>query len=100
MGSIYIYILFRQCCVCHEYLFGPTAKISSEDRDFLYFSRNIWIPEGARCCTSHLINHKLSKEATDQIKPLSIRYQEFSSSDVQLLLTKDQNIFKNEKKPI
>ena len=70
----------------------------SQDRDFLFFSRNVWIPEGARCCTGHLVNHELSKEAIAQIKPLSVRYQELSSSDVQLLLNTAQNLFENEKK--
>ncbi|CAF4373861.1 unnamed protein product [Rotaria magnacalcarata] len=73
-------------------------KITSQDRDFILFSRNIWIPEGARCCSGHLINNLLSKEAVDQIKPFSIRYQELSSSDVQLLLSKDQTLFENGKK--
>ncbi|CAF1025014.1 unnamed protein product [Rotaria magnacalcarata] len=69
-----------KCCVCRENL------------------RNIWIPEGVRCCSGHLINNLLSKEAADQIKPFSIRYQQLSSSDVQLLLSKAQTLFENGKK--
>ncbi|CAF3386727.1 unnamed protein product [Rotaria socialis] len=88
----------RKCCVCRENLRDHAVKITSQDRDFIFFSRNIWIPEGARCCSSHLINHLLSKEAVDQIKPFSMRYQELSSSDVQLLLSKAQNLFENGKK--
>ena len=43
------------------------------DRDFVFFLRNTWIPEGARCCSSHLIGHQLSEEAIDAIKPFAIR---------------------------
>ena len=74
-------------------------NVSSKDRDFLFFfSRNTWIPEGARCCSSHLIGHQLSEEALHAIKPFAIRRQELKSSDVQLLLNKAQNLFENEKK--
>ncbi|CAF3534090.1 unnamed protein product [Rotaria socialis] len=87
-----------KCCVCRENLRDHSVKITSQDRDFIFFSRNTWIPEGARCCSGHLINNLLSKEAVDQIKPFSIRYQELSSSDVQLLLNKAQTLFENGKK--
>ncbi|CAF1544151.1 unnamed protein product [Rotaria magnacalcarata] len=88
----------RKCCVCRENLRDHAVKITSQDRDFIFFSRNIWIPEGVRCCSGHLINNLLSKEAVDQIKPFSIRYQELSSSDVQLVLSKAQTLFENGKK--
>ncbi|CAF1510996.1 unnamed protein product [Rotaria magnacalcarata] len=65
-----------KCCVCRENLRDHAVKITAQDRDFIFFSRNIWIPEGARCCSGHLINNLLSKGAVDQIKPFSIRYQE------------------------
>jgi hypothetical protein len=74
------------------------VNITSKDRDYLFFSRNIWIPEGARCCSDHLTGHELSQEAIDAIKPFSIRHQELKSSDVQLLLNKSQQLFENEKK--
>ncbi|CAF4568929.1 unnamed protein product [Rotaria socialis] len=79
---------------------NPTliTTTNHQDRDFIFFSRNIWIPEGTRCCSGHLINNLLSKDAVDQIKPFSIRYQELSSSDVQLLLSKAQTLFENGKK--
>jgi hypothetical protein len=69
--------------------------VSSDDRDFLFFTRNVWIPEGARCCSNHLINRQLTTDAMNQIKPLSIRQQELNSSDVQLLLSKAQMLFEN-----
>ena len=55
----------------------------------------MWIPEGARCCSDHLIDHQLTREAFDQIKPFSIRYLELNSSDVQLLLNKAQELCQN-----
>ncbi|CAF4034909.1 unnamed protein product [Rotaria magnacalcarata] len=61
-----------KCCVYRENLRDHAVKITSQDRDFIFFSRNIWIPEGVRCCSGHSINHLLSKEAVDQIKPFSI----------------------------
>ncbi|CAF4399836.1 unnamed protein product [Rotaria socialis] len=70
-----------KCCVCRENLRDHAVKITFQDRDFIFFSRNIWIPEVARCCSGHLINNLLSKEAVDQNKPFSIRYQELSSFD-------------------
>ena len=73
-------------------------NVSSKDRDFLFFSRNIWIPEGARCCSDHLIGDQLSQESIDAIKPFAIRHQQLNSCDVQLRLSKAQNLFKNEKK--
>ncbi|CAF0913279.1 unnamed protein product [Rotaria sordida] len=86
----------RTCCICSSNLKNNSANISSEDRDFLFFTRNIWIPKGARCCSDHLINHRLKKEAIDEIKPLSIREEELNSSDVQLLLSKSQILFENQ----
>ena len=73
-------------------------NVSSKDRDFLFFSRNTWIPEGARCCSSHLIGHQLAEEAIRAIKPFAIQHRELKSSGVQLLLNKAQNLFENEKK--
>ncbi|CAF3872858.1 unnamed protein product [Rotaria sp. Silwood1] len=88
----------KKCCVCRKDLHGNAVNISSKDRDVLLFSRNIWIPEGARCCSDHKIGDQLSKEAIDAIKPFAIRHQELKSADVQLLLNKSQNHFENEKR--
>jgi hypothetical protein len=83
--------------VCRSNLNGNAANISSNDRDFLLFTRNIWIPEGARCCSSHLIDRQLKRAALDQIKSFFIRQQELDSSDVHLMLSKSQKLFENEK---
>jgi hypothetical protein len=76
---------------------GNAAVISYDDRDFLFFTRNIWIPEGARCCSNHLIGHQIKREDLDQIKPFSIRHQELNSTDVHILLGKSQQLFENQK---
>ena len=55
----------------------------------------MWIPEGARCCSDHLIDYQLTREAFDQIKLFSMRYLELNSSDVQLLLNKAQELCQN-----
>ena len=60
--------------------------------------RNVWIPEGARCCSDHLIGHQLSTEAVDAIKPFAIRHQELNSSDVHAILSKSQQLLENEKR--
>ena len=75
-----------------------STVISSEDRDFLFFTKNIWIPEGARCCMHHLDKRQLNHDAIDQIKPVSIRQQELNSSDVHLLLNKSQILLQNQNK--
>ncbi|CAF1333210.1 unnamed protein product [Rotaria sp. Silwood1] len=66
----------EKCCVCREDLHGNVVNFLSKYRDFLLFSRNIWIPEGARCCSDHLIGDQLTKEAANAIRPFAIRYQE------------------------
>ncbi|CAF2923281.1 unnamed protein product, partial [Rotaria sp. Silwood2] len=87
-----------KCCVCREDLHGNAVNIPSKDRDFLLFSRNIWISEDARCCSDHLIGSQLTKEAVDAIISFAIRHQELKSSGVQLLLNKSQNLFENEQR--
>ena len=73
-------------------------NISSKGRNVLLFSRNVWIPEGAQCCSDHLIGHQLSTEAVDVIKPFAIRHQELNSSDIHAILSKFQQLFENEKR--
>ncbi|CAF1290209.1 unnamed protein product [Rotaria sordida] len=88
----------KNCCICRNDLKKNAANISSEDRDLIFFTRNIWIPEGARCCADHLADHQLKQEAIDQIKPMAIRQAELNSADVQLLLNKSQIILENHNK--
>jgi hypothetical protein len=69
------------------------VAISSEDRYFLLFTRNIWIYDGARCCSEHLFDHRLISGAVDEIKPAAIRIQSLNSSDVQVLLCQSQMLY-------
>ena len=86
---------FRTCCVCRKVFQHNSTAISSEDRYFVFFTRNIWIPEGARCCSEHPIDHRLISRAVDEIKPASIRIQSLTSSDLQVLLTQSQMLNQN-----
>ena len=65
-------------------------NIASKGRDVLLFSRNIWIPEGARYCSGHLVGRQLSAEAVDAVKPFAIRHQELNSCNVHAILSKYQ----------
>ena len=65
---------------------------------FIFLISKVWILEGARCCSNHLIHCQLTTDAINQIKPLSTRQQELNSSDVQLLLSKVQMLLKNRNK--
>ena len=79
-------------------MINGSAVIASEDRDMILFTRNIWIPKGARCCPKHLTKDRLKTEAINIIKPSTIRYEELDSSNVQLLLSKSQILFENNNK--
>jgi hypothetical protein len=60
--------------------------------------KNIFIPEGSRCCSDHMINHRLKTAAIDRLAPLSIQYRTFNSNDIQLLITKWQMLFERQKR--
>jgi hypothetical protein len=89
---------FRTCCVCRTHLVVGSVIVPSEDRDVVFFARNIWIPEGARCCSHHIIDRRLSRGAVDLIKPLSIRYQEWNSSQIETLLGKCRTLYNGKKR--
>ena len=54
-------------------------------------------PEGARYCSDHTIGHRLKSEAIDQIAPFSMRMQKLNAGDIQLLLSKWQMFYENQK---
>jgi hypothetical protein len=72
--------------------------VSSDDRTFVFLTRNVWIPEGARFCPDQIANDQLTKQAVDSIKPLSIRYQEWSSSQIEALLENFRNLYSRRKR--
>ena len=88
----------RMCCVCREYVVGGAITVSREDRYFVLLKKNVFIPEGARCCSDHTIGHRLKSEAIDQIAPFSIRMQKINAGDIQLLLSKWQMLYENQKR--
>jgi len=89
---------FSTCCVCRCNLDSGTKVVSSDDREFVLLTRNVWIPEGARCCPDHLTAGRLKFEALNSIKPLSIRYQEWDSSRVQVLFDKFRILYNGKKR--
>lgn len=89
---------FRKCFICRNELYRNSVVVSSNDRFSLFFERNVWIPDGARCCSIHVVDHQIKIEDFNQIKPFSIRIQELSSEDVQFFLSKCQELFKNHKR--
>ena len=86
------------CCACRAHLAEGSAVVSSDDRDVVFFTRNIWIPEGARCCPHHIVHRRLTKQALDLISPLSIRYQEWNSGQIEVLLQKFRNLYNGRKR--
>ena len=88
----------RMCCICREYIAGGAITVSAEDRYFVLLKKNVFIPEGARCCSDHTIGHRLKSEVIDQIAPLSIRMQKLNAGDIQLLLSKWQMLYENQKR--
>ena len=87
-----------KCCVCRAHLAEGSAVVSSDDRDVVFFTRNIWIPEGARCCPHHIVHRRLTKQALDLVKPLSIRYEEWNSGQIEVLLQKFRNLYNGRKR--
>ena len=86
------------CCACRAHLAEGSAVVSSDDRNVVFFTRNIWIPEGARCCPHHVVHRRLTKQALDLVKPLSIRYQEWNSGQIEVLLQKFRNLYNGRKR--
>lgn len=85
------------CCVCRHHLDKGSTVVSSEDRSFVFLTRNVWIPEGARSCPDHIVHNQLTKQAVDSIRPLSVRNQEWNSSQVQALIQNFQNLYSRRK---
>ncbi|CAF5013088.1 unnamed protein product, partial [Rotaria sp. Silwood1] len=86
------------CCVCRLTIEGGSYVVTSEDRDLVLLKKNVFIPEGARYCSNHLVNGQLSMVAIDMISPSTIQYKKLSSNDVQLLINRLQIIFEKQKR--
>ncbi|CAF4871782.1 unnamed protein product [Rotaria socialis] len=86
------------CCVCRSDIEESSRIISSEDRDLVFLKKNILIPEEARCCPDHMIDGRLALAAINILSPFTIQYKQFSSGDVQLLLSIPQQLFQKQKR--
>jgi hypothetical protein len=60
--------------------------------------KNVLVPQGARCCTDHLVNNQLKADAIDMIKPCSVQDMCFTAGDVQLLIDGWQMVFQQQKR--
>ncbi|CAF3293834.1 unnamed protein product [Rotaria socialis] len=88
----------KTCCICSANMERNSRTVSAEDRDLIFLKKNILIPEGARCCSQHLDDDRLTKNAIDKVAPFSIQSKRFSSSDVQLLISRWQILFEQQKR--
>ena len=72
--------------------------ISSDDRNLVLLKKNVFIPEGARCCPGHMVDDRLKMDAIDRLKPFSVQYKKFNSTDVQLIISKWQILFEQQRR--
>lgn len=89
---------YRTCFVCRLNFGTGSQTVSSEDRYLVLLKKNIFVPEGARCCSDHNVNRRLTSDAIDQIAPLSVQYKEFDSKDVHLMISTWQMLFQKQKR--
>ncbi|CAF5180836.1 unnamed protein product, partial [Rotaria magnacalcarata] len=71
----------KPCCICSANMERNSRTVSAEDRDLIFLKKYILIPEGARCCSQHLDDDRLTKNAIDKVAPFSIQSKRFSSSE-------------------
>ncbi|CAF2019127.1 unnamed protein product [Rotaria magnacalcarata] len=88
----------RKCCVCQQYIVRNSLTVPSNDRSLIWLMKNVFIPEGARCCTEHILNGQLNVDAINQIKPSIVQVMKFSASEVQLLIDQWQIHFQQQKR--
>ena len=65
---------------------------------FCSFEKNIFVPEGARCCSGHMINHRLKTKAANSLAASSVQYKKFNSNGIQLLINKGQLLYERQKR--
>ncbi|CAF2204267.1 unnamed protein product [Rotaria magnacalcarata] len=65
--------------------------MSSEDRDLVLLKKNILIPEGARCCPSHITDRRLTIAAINYLSPSTIQREHLDFDDPLLLSDDDYN---------
>jgi hypothetical protein len=90
--------MYRYCCVCGANIAGGAMTVTDEDRYLLLLKKNVFIPEGARCCPDHMTTRRFKSEAIDKIAPYSIEMKKLNAADVQLLLSKWQMLYEYKKR--
>lgn len=88
----------RMCFICRMTIDNGLQNVSSEDRYLVLLKKNIFIPEGARCCPQHTVDRRLTSDAIDRIAPLTVQYKQFNSSDVQLIINTWQMFFQQQRR--
>jgi len=73
------------------------VTIKEEDRNAIFFRRNIVIPQGSRCCKSHTVNDYLSREALYSLNPYKFDYQVFHSSEIIDIMKKCRTLINSTK---
>ena len=96
--DIEMVFLYRDCFVCQTNLQGSSKTISSADRYYVFLKKNVWIPEGARFCSDHVVDRQLTANAVDRMAPSSVQLREFSVDDVQLLISNWQTFFQGQRR--
>lgn len=86
------------CFICRMTIENGLQTVSSEDRYFVLLQKNIFIPEGARCCPQHTVDRRFTSDAIDQIRPLTIQSKQFNSDDVQLIINTWQMFFQQQRR--
>ena len=72
--------------------------VSSEDRYLVLLNKNVFIPEGARCCPDHMTKHRFKSEAIDKVGPFSVQMKKLNAGDIQLLLSKWQRLYQDKER--
>ena len=72
--------------------------VSSEDRYLVLLNKNVFIPEGARCCSDHMTNQRFKSKAIDKIAPCFVQMKKLNAGDIQLLLSKWQMLYQDKKR--
>jgi len=90
--------MYRMCCVCAANIAGGAMTVTDEDRYLLLLKKNVFIPEGARCCPGHMTIRRFKSEAIDKIAPYSTQMKKLNAGDVQLLVSKWQMLYEDKKR--
>ena len=72
--------------------------VPPNDGSLIFLMKNVFIPEGARCCAKHIFNGQLTVDASEQIRPSVVQVIQLSAGDMQLLIQQWQICFQQQKR--